>query len=179
MLFDWLRSNYREKLVEYLSFPDYTTAIGGEIRAFLSGKKDYSKETRHILYAANRYEHKERIERLLNSAEKRILVVNRYCDSNVAYGAANGLSLQWLKEIESQMPKADLIFLLRATPEVSIARKATGRDIYEADRTFLARVAEVYDALAEEGKWFVINGERPVEIVHYEIRRLVQEVVLG
>ena len=174
MLFEWLKSKKYD--TEYLSFPDYSTTIGQEIRAFLNGKKEYSKEARHILYAANRYEHKEEIENWIINKRK-VVVVNRYTDSNIAYGTAEGLSLQWVKDIESQMPQADYVFLLEATPELSLARKKKNRDIFEADLTFLKRVSEVYSALVEKGKWFVIKGDRPVDLIHYEISRLFEELV--
>ena len=45
-----------------MSFPDYSTRIGHEIRAFLNGKVSYNNETKHILLAANRWEKKQDIE---------------------------------------------------------------------------------------------------------------------
>jgi len=174
MLYEWLKS--KKILSEFLSFPDYSTAIGHEISAFLSGKREYPKEARHILYAANRYEHKEQIENWVRG-ENKIVVINRYSDSNIAYGVANGLSLQWLKAIESQMPQADYVFLLKATPELSKARKRKDRDIYETDPSFLNRVSEVYDALVEKGRWFSIEADRSVETIHYEISRFTEELI--
>ena len=109
-----------------MTFPDYGTAIGAEIQAFLSGKKEYGLEARHLLYAANRYEKKAIIERWLSDGK--VIIANRYCESNLAYGVANGLSLEWLKEIESKMPQSDYIFLLNADPELSQSRKEKLRD---------------------------------------------------
>src|SRR5208337_395253 len=40
--------------VTSLSFPDYETPIGKEIKAFLAGKRDFQAEVRHMLFAANR-----------------------------------------------------------------------------------------------------------------------------
>ncbi len=176
MLFNWLKA--KKYSAELVSFPDYSTVIGQEIRAFLTGKRAYSNEAKHVLYAANRYEHKEQIEKWLR-VERKIVLVNRYSDSNVAYGVANGLSWQWLKAIESQMPQPDYVFLLKATPELSKDREKAERDIYEIDSSFLSRVSEVYDVLAEKGKWFVVDANRPVETIHYETLRLTEELILS
>jgi dTMP kinase len=168
MLFDFLKSKANE--VEYMSFPDYSTAIGKEIKNFLSHRSDYGLEARHLLYAANRYEHKEKIEQWLRLGK--IVIVNRYSESNLAYGLANGLSHEWLESVESRMPESDYVLLLKVTPEVSLARKPN-RDRYEGDLTFLKHVSEVYDVLFERGKWFQIDGERSQEAVAYEVSRLV------
>ena len=41
---------------ELLSFPDYPTAIGGEIHRALHGERDYAADVMQLLYVANRYE---------------------------------------------------------------------------------------------------------------------------
>jgi dTMP kinase len=158
---------------EYISFPDYTTPIGQEIRGFLDHRRDYNNESRHLLYAGNRYEHKEQIEKWIQ--EGKIVVINRYCESNLAYGGANGLPLRWLEEIESRMPRADYIFYLKLSPEVSASRKRN-RDRYEADLAFLKRVASVYDALVEPGRWFVVSADQPKDLIHYEIAKTISSL---
>ncbi len=154
---------------EYLSFPDYSTKIGQEIRAFLTGKREYGIETRHVLYCANRYEHIEKIKKWIT--EQKVVIVNRYCESNIAYGAASGLSIEWLTSLESVMPQADYVFLLKINPEVTTARKPK-RDRFEANIEYLRRVADVYLTLAESRNWIVIDGNRAVSDVHAEISKL-------
>jgi dTMP kinase len=168
MLFDYFRRS--ETPSEYLSFPDYTTPIGQEIRSFLDHKREYSLESRHLLYAANRYEHKEQIEKWIGDGK--IVVINRYCESNIAYGGAGGLPLDWLVQIESLMPKSDYVFYLKLSPEVSASRKKN-RDRYEADLAFLKRVSSVYEALVEPGRWFTIFADRPKDLIHYEIAKTI------
>lgn len=172
MLFKWLRSIGMR--TEYLSFPDYNTIIGGEIRAFLSGKKTYSLEARHMLYSVNRYEHKEQIEDWLR--DRRIIVVNRYCESNIAYGTAAGLSLEWLEELEGRMPKSDYVFFLDVTPDVSKDRKPK-RDKFEADSEYLARVSSVYRALSERRNWFKVDAANTIDTLHYEVKSITQHLL--
>ncbi len=171
LLYRWLKSKGAE--AEYLSFPDYSTTIGQEIQAFLSGKKHFGLEARHILYSTNRYEHKEQVERWLEDGK--VVVINRYCESNIAYGVAAGLPLDWLRQIESRMPQSNYIFFLKATSELSQRRK-TSRDKFETDTTYLARVSKVYEALAESSNWFSIDADNTVDMIHYEITKLTQSL---
>ena len=172
LLYRWLGSEGIPS--EYISFPDYSTPIGQEIGGFLSGTKNYPIEARHMLYSANRLEHKERIERWLG--EGRILIINRYCDSNLAYGAASGLSIEWLKSLESKMPPADYIFYLKGEVKLSKERKSK-RDKFEIDLDFLKRVSSVYNALAESPNWFTIDADNSIESIHYEISRLTRKLL--
>jgi dTMP kinase len=178
LLKKWLGSQGIQS--EYISFPDYSTVIGHEIRAFLSGAKSYPIEARHMLYSVNRLENKDTIERWLG--EGKIIVINRYSESNLAYGTASGLSMEWLRTLESKMPRADFIFYLKAYPELSKERKSA-RDKFETDLDFLKRVWVVYDSLAKSPNWFSIDADNSVESIQYEIatltRKLLQEPFLS
>jgi dTMP kinase len=178
----YTQSNLLYKLLQnkgirtsYTSFPDYTTAIGQEIRAFLSQTKDYTVAARHMLFSLNRLEHKNEIEAWLN--EGKIVVVNRYCDSNLAYGAASGLSIEWLRSLESEMPQASYVYYLRASPDLSKERKTRSRDKFETDIAFLDRVVSVYDTLAESPNWFIIDANNSIESVHYEVSKITEELL--
>ncbi len=169
LLHRWLKSKGVQ--TEYLSFPDYSTTIGAEIQAFLSGNKHYDLEARHMLYSTNRYEHKDQIDKWLENSK--VVVINRYCESNIAYGVAAGISLEWLKQIESRMPQSDYVLFLKATPELSQKRKSS-RDKFETDVTYLTRVSKVYEALAETPNWLSIDADNTVNLIHYEITKLTQ-----
>jgi dTMP kinase len=151
---------------ESLSFPQYSTTIGSEIRNYLTLKRNYSAEAMHALYAANRYEFKEAIDNWLS--EEKFVVLNRYSESNIAYGIAHGLPRVWLESLESRMPQSDYVFYLKIVPELSARRKAT-KDRFEANQKFLGHVSDVYDELAISPRWFTIDGDRDSRIIHYEI----------
>jgi dTMP kinase len=174
MLFDYLKNKHVP--CERLSFPDYSTSIGQEIKNYLLARREYSAEVRHILYAANRYELRDAIQRW--KGEVKMVIINRYSESNFAYGVANGLPLSWLEQIESRMPKVDYVFYLRMPPEISNVRKAK-RDRFEANLDFLKKVSEVYDALAESdpGRWFSIPADRAKDLIHYEVVRRLSALV--
>ena len=141
-----------------LSFPDYGTAIGGEIARALQGQHHYAADTMQLLYVANRYEKREAIEALLASGA--IVVCDRYIASSVAYGEAQDLDPGWLTDIQRYLPKPDLTIVLDIAPETAVARKASGRDRFERDLALLSRVRESYRRQAQQRGWLLLDGER-------------------
>lgn len=141
-----------------LSFPDYATAIGGEIAKALHGERDYAADTMQLLYVANRYEKRASIESLLEAGT--VIVCDRYRASSIAYGEAQGLDPEWLSEIQRYLPPPDLTILLDIAPKTAAERKATGRDRYERDLALLSRVRESYLRQSRQNGWVLIDGER-------------------
>ena len=128
--------------VRAVSFPDYETSIGTEIRRALAGERDYGPDVMQLLYVANRFEHRRRLESWLDAGE--IVVCDRYRASSVAYGEAQDLDPEWLNAIQHHLPPATITVLLDMAPETAVARKRTGRDRYERDLVLLGRVRASY-----------------------------------
>jgi len=149
--------------VRSLSFPEYETPIGREIRHALDGARDFSADVMQLLYVANRLEFKARLELWLGAGD--IVVCDRYCASTIAYGEAQGLDSGWLNEIQRYLPKADITVLLDIAPDTAVRRKATNRDRYERDLGLLARVRDSYKRQAAAAGWCLIDAEAPKEIV--------------
>jgi dTMP kinase len=171
LLSSWLR---RKRLTcKVISFPDYTTRIGKEIRAFLVGQRTYPDPLKHILFAANRWERINEIESLLTNNE--ILIVNRYTESNLAYGLANGLALNWLTNLEKGLPITDLVILLD-TPSAAVrSRRTHTQDTYEADRRLQEAAGAAYRRLARRFEWKVVNATGDVKEVRRQIRAIVSD----
>src|SRR6188472_3332640 len=68
---------------EFLTFPEYTTAIGAEIGRALQGERDYQPDTLQLLYIANRFEFRPRIASWLESGT--MVICDRYLASSIAY----------------------------------------------------------------------------------------------
>jgi dTMP kinase len=143
---------------ERLSFPDYSTAIGTEIHKALHGERDYGPDVMQLLYVANRYEFRARLEAWL--ADGRIIVSDRYKASSIAYGEAQGLDAEWLSEIQRFLPAADLTILLDIAPKVAADRKAANRDRYERDLDLLGRVRNSYRSQSSDPGWALIPADR-------------------
>jgi len=141
-----------------MSFPDYGTTIGREIREYLHGKRAYSLEVGHMLYAINRWEKKGVITDILGISDA--LIINRYSPSNLAYGVAKGLKLEWLANLEKGLPDADLVVVLDAPPSALTSRRTANKDDYERDMELQERVRTAYLRLARDFSWVVIDAAR-------------------
>jgi dTMP kinase len=144
-----------------LSFPDYGTAIGKEIKRFLAGTASYPPEVRAMLYAANRWENKAKMDSALSDSD--VTIINRYSGSNFAYGLSNGLGLQWLVNLETGLPKPDLVLVLDAPPSLLLSRRGMNKDTYEKNLGLQERARAAYLKLAEEFGWNVIDATKGVD----------------
>jgi len=162
------------KICTLITFPDYTTSIGAEIKAFLEGKRDYPIELKHILLSANRWEKKKEIESMVDSGT--IVIINRYYQSNLVYGTSNGLNLRWLLSLEKGLPTADLVIVLDVTPRITLKRSLEP-DEFEKDVSLLQNVYKNYHKLAKSFKWKILNAEKSREQIHDEVKKTVERII--
>ncbi|MBV9178647.1 MAG: dTMP kinase [Nitrososphaeraceae archaeon] len=163
------------KVCVVIDFPDYTTPIGAEIRAFLDGKRNYPNELKHMLFSANRWEKKREIESMVNNGT--IIIINRYYQSNLAYGISNGLNINWLLNLDKGLPKEDLVIVLEVSSKMSYQRTAAEyNDTFEKDQKLMVDVYKNYRILARKFKWKIINGEKNREEVHQDIMKIIKSL---
>ncbi|HWS20607.1 MAG TPA: dTMP kinase [Nitrososphaera sp.] len=160
------------KVCVILDFPDYTTPIGIEIKAFLEGKRDYLPEVKHLLFSANRWEKKKEIESMLENGT--IIVMNRYWQSNLVYGAANGMDIKWLLLLDKGLPKEDIVLVILVNPSIS-AQRAEIQDMFESDPQLAANAYKNYLKFAKQYRWKVIDGSKSKEQVHQEITKIIRK----
>ena len=158
-----------------MDFPDYTTPIGQEIRAFLDGRRNYTMEVKHMLLSANRWEKKNEIERMIKKGT--IIIMNRYYQSNIVYGVSHDLGLEWLLNLDKGLPKEDLAIVLEVNPNISYQRVPGDRDTFEMDQKLLMKVHKNYRILAKQFNWKIIDGDRDSEQVHNEIMNIVKNTL--
>lgn len=158
------------------SFPDYGTPLGRQLRNYLRGRQRFDFRTVHLLYAANKWERASSIASEV--ARGRILIVNRYTPSNLAYGIAHGLTLNWLQSLENGLPVPDLVLVLDVSPRASFKRKTHLRDVHEEDSAYLNRVRRTYLHLARKHHWVVIDGERDPRAVRLEVWNQVLPILI-
>jgi dTMP kinase len=162
----------RGRPVHLLSFPDYTTAIGTEIGRALRGEREYGPDVMQLLYVANRYEHRPRIDGWLASGA--VVIADRYLASSIAYGEAQGLDARWLADVQRFLPQPGLTVLLDIAPETSLGRKHADRDRFERDLALLGRVRDSYRRQAAAGGWVVIDGTHDKDAVTTEVLSAVR-----
>ena len=157
------------------SFPDYTTPIGKEIRKYLDGKRNFPPQTIHCLLAANRW---EKLDQIKEAQEKNsVVIMNRYYQSNLVYGLANGMKEKWLENLDAGLPKADIILLLDVTQTDSFSRKKTNRDKFEKNIEFSQKISKMYRTTAKKKHWKIIDASKPKKQVHQEILKVFSKKI--
>ena len=153
------------------SFPDYSTPIGKEINRYLHGKRKYPAQVIHCLLAANRWEKAAEIKKA--QEKNSVLIMNRYRESNLVYGLANGLKLDWLEKLDDGLPKSDLVIILDVQQKESFARKKQNRDKFEKDKQFYSKISQGYKRLAKKKRWRIVNASQSKTEVHDDVMRIV------
>ncbi|MXY60660.1 MAG: dTMP kinase [Cenarchaeum sp. SB0665_bin_23] len=158
--------------VTQFSFPDYATPLGQSIQESLAAKT-IDTEQIHRLLAENRRERLPEIQQALQRDDT--VIMNRYCESNIIYGLANGLDEQWLEDLDSEMPKSDVVIVLHISSSESFRRK-NRRDIFEMNTQLMEDVISTYKAHAEQKGWYVIDGAQDPKVVHNDIWDIVKNI---
>jgi dTMP kinase len=157
------------------SFPDYTTPVGKEIEKYLNGKRKFPSQTIHCLLAANRW---EKLNDILKAQEKNsVVIMNRYSQSNLVYGLANGMKQKWLENLDAGLPKADLVILLDVSQKESFHRKKTNRDKFEKNKDFLKKISKIYRTTAKKKKWKIVDATKSKSEVHEEILQIFSKKI--
>lgn len=155
------------------SFPDYTTPLGREINHFLHGKRKFPPQVIHCLLAANRWEKLDQIKAA--QEQNSVVIMNRYYQSNLVYGVANGMPLSWLEGLDEGLPKADLVLVLDVSQKESFSRKKTNRDKFEKNVQFLKTISVTYRKLAKKYRWSIVNASQSKEAVHADIMKILSQ----
>ena len=159
--------------VATISFPIYKTPSGREIRAFLQARRKLSSQALHMLYSLNRWENKDVIMKKLEASD--FLVADRYTPSNLAYGMARGLDLEWLLALDKGLPVPDAVIVLDVPVPASFRRKAAYRDVHESNQALLLRVRRAYLRLARKFHWQVVKAAGPSEKVCREVWKVIEQ----
>jgi dTMP kinase len=176
LLFNYFKK--QKKPVKKLSYPDYRGPIGKLIHQFLHKKYNFSPEVQFLLYFTDFLKDKEKIEKW--KRENKIIISDRYFTSTLAYQGQKGFSIEKALKIFKifDLPKPDLIIYLKISAETSIQRKFKEKrslDRHEADKKFLEKLSKFYEKLIKNqifGRWVTADGERPIEEVSKEIRKI-------
>ncbi len=109
-----------------------------------------------MLYSLNRWENMDTITGALKKND--FVICNRYTPSNLAYGEARGLSVQWLAGLDAGLPESRAVFVLDVPIPKSFSRK-----------TRLEKVRRNYRSLATIFGWHLVDGTKPPSEVHQRI----------
>jgi dTMP kinase len=151
--------------------------IGGLIKSQLRHDWKSSPECLQLLFSADRAYHLEK--EIIPLLKKGINVISdRYFFSTIAYGGVEISGLGWLIEINKPFLIPNLTFFLKVSPRVCIKRIKQTRfevTLYEKKKV-LEKVWQNYEKLKKKFKnIYIINGERPVDKIHQEIKKIYEK----
>jgi len=116
-----------------------------------------------LLFAADRVEHVEN-EVKPALAEGKVVICDRYLYSSLAYQGSAGLSLAWIKKINSYALKPDFAVFIDVPPERVIERLQRKKSVMET-LEIQRRVRQVYLKYVRQGGLVLVDGDKPKEAV--------------
>lgn len=172
MLAEHLESNGREVK---LHMEPTKEAIGSLLWKYMRSKdRSFTPETEALLFAADRIEHGKDIEKALG--EGKVIISDRYVHSSLAYQGAAGVDIEWMQSLNRHALKPDLVILLDIDPVKSLERVSDrSRTVFE-ESEYLKKVRSEYLRYAEAGELEVVDASLPIEDVHAEILKLLEEL---
>lgn len=166
------------------------TPIGNAVRAILLDRThtEMSPRAETLLFNAARAQIVDQVIRPALAAGQ-IVLCDRYADSTLAYqGYGHGQSLDDLRRLGAYATGGltpDLTIYLDIDVRDGLRRKQRGaaeewNRMEEKTQSFHEAVRRGYLALAaaEPDRWLVIDANRPIDAIHEEIMRRVQQTAL-
>lgn len=164
--------------VEFIGFPRYDTETGKLIKKLLKkGFINVSPEVAILLYALDKY-----VEMSKNRVSD-ILIIDRYTPSNIVYWSAitrDKKITSWIKQVESRLPKPDIIIFMDTPPEIARELNQNKKDKFEEWFELQKKVYKKYKKLAEKEGWIIIKtvkkGQiRKIDEIHEEIYKKIKK----
>jgi len=156
--------------------PTLDSKAGKKIRKILDKKIEIKPKKLQELFAQDRKEHLENLI-IPSLKEGKIVISDRYFFSSFAYGAADGLDLDWLIKVNKEFLLPDLTFILKVKPEVCLERiekRNKERTLFE-EKEKLAKVWQIYKILPKKFKNVkVIEGEKAIKEVFSQVKNIVR-----
>ena len=150
--------------------------IGAYIRkCCLYEDKRLPTEAEALLFAADRIEHlQSEIKPALENGK--IVICDRYTYSSLAYQGSAGLSLDWIKTINSRALQPDFAIFIDVSPEKVLERLQRKKSVMETLET-QRKVREVYLKYVEKGELISVDGDKSKEAVAEALFDKVSELL--
>lgn len=161
--------------------PTLDSEAGKKIRAALDKKITLEPGALQELFTQDRREHLQ--NKILPALqEEKVVISDRYFFSTFAYGAADGLVLEDLIELNKDFLLPDLTFFLKVNPEVCVQRiekRGEGIKLFEKKEK-LEKVWEKYESLIDRFEnVYLIDGELSKEEVFAQIKKIIKATLWG
>ena len=171
-LVEMLHKYYESKGITSEVSKEFGTNIGKEIKN-MANEGTLDPILKGYLFAADRYIRMRKISK--EDMESKILLFDRYVPSALAYRMAEGVDKNWVTNLNSVFPKADIGFFIDITPEESLKRNTDTKFNIKASAEHLAKVREAYISILKENNLFPINGMQPIETIFQEVVDILED----
>jgi dTMP kinase len=166
------------------SFPRYETIVGRAILRLLKNETTLAEGglphaadealVLQALFLSDKCDAAVDIEAHLGLG--RIVICDRWWQSALAFGVADGLDENWVHRIHVGLPTPYLNIFIDVPPEEALKRRPEARDRYERDREKQIKVRENYERLWTNagGDYVKIDGLGTPDEVHARIWHAIQ-----
>lgn len=178
LLAEWLR----EHGVDAVILKEPTDGIyGRQIRQNAAAHRHVSPEEEMRLFMLDRREDVR--DNILPALEAgKLVVMDRYYQSNMAYQGARGLDPAQIEaENERFSPVPDLVIVLDIDPAIGLSRitnhRKTALDSFEKEE-YLRRVREIFLAIGRKPNGVIVDASQPLEKVHEAVVLAIKQFCL-
>lgn len=157
---------------EYLKYPIYDLEpTGPRLNRILreGAEKGISGQDLQTIFAQNRRDFEPTLKQKLESGIW--MVAEDYTGTGIAWGVANGASLEFLEEINKDLFKEDLTILMDG--ERFLEAREQGH-LHESNDELTNRCRKVHLELAKKYSWQIVNANQPIETVSKIIESIVE-----
>jgi len=167
----FLEEELRKIGYDVVKFKEPTDSeYGMKIRKILKERNLSPREELELFLRDRELDVRDNILPALKSGK--IVIMDRYYYSTIAYQGALGLDVEEIKELNKKFPKPDLVLILDVRPEKALERIKTKRLLNRFENlNYLKKVREIF--LKLEDNVIVVNAERKLEDVKREVLRIV------
>ncbi|MDE1851486.1 MAG: dTMP kinase [Candidatus Micrarchaeota archaeon] len=168
----------------FYSYPDYSSVYGKRIDDFLKKRVEIGVEELSMLFLADMVKDSGKIVADIGSGK--IVILDRYFFSTIAYQSAGGSDYGRMKRIEDAvgLPRPDIVFYMSIDARASSDRKSLQKgelDKLESDMPYLSKVAGFYDRMLDEGygarEWAKIDASKDKDSIHEKIAAMVMKAI--
>ncbi|OGE75332.1 MAG: dTMP kinase [Candidatus Doudnabacteria bacterium RIFCSPHIGHO2_01_52_17] len=156
--------------------PTLQSKAGKTIREALDEKIKLGPQELQGLFTKDRASH---LKNIILPALKRgkIVISDRYFFSSFAFGAANGVSLDWLVRMNKMFLHPDLTLILDVPAEVSVGRiekRGKLKTLFEKKQK-LEKVIKIYRIFPRRfSNVYLVDGRKPIPKVFQSVRKIVR-----
>ena len=148
--------------------------IGRLITSEFLRKSKVPPQVEALLFAADRFDHLSNEVLPMIDANK-IVISDRYFYSSLAYQGAQGLKLDWIRELNNFAVKPDLALYLDVPAEVGLARKKRKSVLERLELE--KKVRDIYLSLVDSGELVKVDSSRDFDIVRGEVLALTLQAL--